>query len=69
MDSVYKIIEHTYGLSVDASNSVNGCFAGDQWCVEDSAYNLCESFEDEEEDIDEDFEDENDDETEHGSPK
>jgi hypothetical protein len=54
VDSVYEIVEHSYGFNVDASNPVNGCFAGHTECVEDSAYNLCEHFEDEDEDDEDD---------------
>jgi hypothetical protein len=61
VDPVYDIVERTYGFNVDAPNPNNGCFVSDKACVEDSGYNLCESFEDEEEDVHEDTEGDEDD--------
>jgi hypothetical protein len=52
VDTVYEIVEQSYAFNVDAANPANGCFPGHAECVEDSAYNLCEYFDDEEEDAD-----------------
>ncbi|KAL1797223.1 hypothetical protein ACET3X_003829 [Alternaria dauci] len=59
VDTVYVIHEHNYGYNVDSSvrPSEFGCYAGDNWCVEQSAHDMCE-YPDEEEVPDEDEEEE-----------
>jgi len=51
VDAVYQITEQHYEYTVDASVRPNdqGCFLGDIWCFEQSAHDLCEQFDDEDE--------------------
>ncbi|KAG9190448.1 hypothetical protein G6011_08536 [Alternaria panax] len=59
VDTVYVIHEQNYGYNVDSSVRAgeHACYAGDDWCVEQSAHDICE-YPDEEEIADEDEEEE-----------
>jgi len=63
IESVFTIVEKTFGHRVDTSSRSNACHEGDVWCVEDSAHNLCEYLDDEdnmaesEEEVEDDDED------------
>ncbi|CAN9248688.1 unnamed protein product [Alternaria alternata] len=56
VNTVYVIHEQNYGYSVDSSVRVSehGCYAGDDWCFEQSAHDICgypdeDEYEEEEE--------------------
>jgi hypothetical protein len=51
VDTVYKVVEQHFGYTIDSSVPENdySCAAGDDWCVEQSAHDLCEYFDDEDE--------------------
>ncbi|CAN9417814.1 unnamed protein product [Alternaria alternata] len=55
VNTVYVIHEQNYGYSVDSSVRVSehGCYAGDDWCFEQSAHDIC-GYPDEDEISDED---------------
>ncbi|KAI0608068.1 hypothetical protein TUN205_07684 [Pyrenophora tritici-repentis] len=50
IDTIYALVERKFGYHVNSSEALNGfpCLSGDDWCVEDTAHNLCEDLSDEE---------------------
>ncbi|KAE8843682.1 hypothetical protein PTNB73_08740 [Pyrenophora teres f. teres] len=49
IDTIYTLVERKFGYKVNSSEPLNdfACLSGDDWCVEDTAHNLCEDPSDE----------------------